>query len=136
MQKPISPTTHGILDYSTVAATAAAPSVLGLSDRAAGAAYGVAGAVAGLAAITDFKPSLKRAVPLRGHQMADLGMGMLLPALPWLLGFARDQRARNFFIGLTAMTKRHIAIIAADAGRLHARAMPPHDRREFVQQRH
>ena len=104
MQKPISPTTHGIIDYSTVAATAAAPKLLGMSGRAAGAAYGVAGAVAGLAAMTDFKPSLKRAVPLRGHEMADIGMGMLLPAMPWLLGFASDKRARNFFLGLTAMT--------------------------------
>ena len=104
MQKPISPTTHGIIDYSTVAAAAAAPKLLGLSGRAAGAAYGVAGAIAGLAAMTDFKPSLKRAVPLRGHEMADIGMGMLLPAVPWMLGFAKDRRARNFFLGLTAMT--------------------------------
>ena len=104
MQKPISPTTHGIIDYSTVATAVAAPSLLGLSGRAAGAAYGVAGAIAGLAAMTDFKPSLMRAVPLRGHEMADMGMGMLLPALPWMLGFAKDKRARNFFLGLTAMT--------------------------------
>ena len=104
MQKPISPTTHGIIDYSTVAATAVAPKLLNLPGRAAGAAYGIAGAIAGLAAMTDFKPSLKRAVPLRGHELADLGMGMLLPAVPWMLGFAEDKRARNFFLGLTAAT--------------------------------
>lgn len=120
MQKPISATTHGIIDYSTVAATAAAPSLLGMSGRAASAAYGVAGAVAGLAAMTDFKPALKRAVPLRGHQMADMGMGMLLPAMPWLLGFARDKRARNFFMGLTAMT---VAVTAlTDWSQRHAEA--------------
>jgi hypothetical protein len=31
-------------------------------------------------------------------------MAPLIPALPWLLGFARDRRARNFFLGLAAIT--------------------------------
>jgi hypothetical protein len=31
-------------------------------------------------------------------------MAPLIPALPWLLGFARDRRARNFFLGLAAIS--------------------------------
>jgi hypothetical protein len=29
---------------------------------------------------------------------------MALPFVPWLLGFAQDRRARDFFLGLTALT--------------------------------
>jgi hypothetical protein len=31
-------------------------------------------------------------------------MTPLIPALPWLFGFARDRRARNFFLGLAAIS--------------------------------
>jgi len=56
-------------------------------------------------------------VPLRGHKLADMGMGALLPAMPWLLGFARDKRARNFFLGLTAMTAAVTLLTDWDARR-------------------
>ena len=104
MQKPISPTGHGILDYSTIAATAAAPRLLGMRGRAATTAYTLAGGYTALAALTDYKPAIKRAVPLRVHEAVDIGMGLVVPMLPWALGFARNRRARNFFLGLTAVT--------------------------------
>lgn len=44
MNKPISPELHGVLDYSTVLVTAAAPSLFGFSDRAAKVCYALAGA--------------------------------------------------------------------------------------------
>jgi hypothetical protein len=31
-------------------------------------------------------------------------LGALLPALPFVLGFGRDRAARNFFLGLAAVT--------------------------------
>ena len=31
-------------------------------------------------------------------------MALVLPALPWLLGFAHHKPARNFFLALTAIT--------------------------------
>jgi len=104
MQKPISPTMHGALDYSTIAATAAAPRLLDFPPKAAMAAYGLAGGYLLLSALTDYPPALKRAVPLRAHGMADAVMGLAIPAIPWMLGFARDRKARNFFLGLTAVT--------------------------------
>ena len=103
MLKPISPTMHGALDYGMAMGAAAAPSLLKLPVRASGLAYGLAGAVLGMAAFTDFKPAVKRAVPLRAHMAADSALGMALPAMPWLLGFSQNKRARNLFIGLTAM---------------------------------
>ena len=103
MLKPISPTMHGAMDYATVMGTAAAPRLLNLPGKAAAAAYSVATGILGLAALTDFKPGIKRAVPLKAHGMADTALGLALPAMPWMLGFARNRKARNFFLGLTAM---------------------------------
>jgi hypothetical protein len=31
-------------------------------------------------------------------------IGAMLPALPWMLGFAKHRPARNFFIGLAVLT--------------------------------
>ena len=103
MLKPISPTMHGALDYGMAMGAAAAPSLLKMPARAAGLAYGLAGAVLGMAAFTDFQPSVKRAVPLRAHMAADSALGMALPAMPWVMGFSQNKRARNFFLGVTAM---------------------------------
>lgn len=104
MQKPISATLHGAIDYSTVAAAAAAPRVLGFSPRATRTALTLAAGYLALSALTDCRPGMRRTVPLRAHGVSDAVMGVALPALPWLLGFARERRARNFFLGLTAVT--------------------------------
>lgn len=104
MERPITPTMHGALDYSTIAATAAAPHLLDFPKKATMAAYALAGGYLALSALTDYPPSLKRAVPLKAHGAADVVMGLAIPALPWVLGFARDRKARNFFLGLTAVT--------------------------------
>jgi len=103
MLKPISPTVHGAMDYATVLGTVAAPKMLNMPPKAAGLAYGIAAAIMGLAAFTDFKPGIKRAVPLKAHGMTDTALGLALPALPWMMGFARNKKARNFFLGLTGM---------------------------------
>jgi hypothetical protein len=117
MQKPISPTAHGILDYSTMGATATAPRLLRMPPRAARTAYALAGAYTALAALTDYRPAVKRAVPLRVHEGVDISLGLVLPMLPWLLGFARDRRARNFFFGLTAVTVAVTALTNWKPGR-------------------
>jgi hypothetical protein len=104
MKRPISPRTHGLIDYSTAAATMAVPRLLGFPPTATAAAYGVAGSMAGLSSLTDFRPALKRVVPLKVHALVDTMMSVAVPALPWVLGFAGHRRARGFFLGLTAMT--------------------------------
>ncbi len=52
---------------------------------------------------------MKRAVPFRAHGAAEGLVGLALPALPRVLGFTRHRGARNFFLGLTAVT----AVVAA-----------------------
>ncbi len=102
--KPISPRAHGMLDYSTVAAVVAAPKMLGFPDRAAQAAYALAGSYLGISLLTDYPLSAKRVIPFKGHGAAEAIVGLALPALPWVLGFAKHKAARNFFLALTGVT--------------------------------
>ena len=104
MKKPISPRTHGMIDYATVVATAAAPRALGFPKSATRLAEGLASGYLGLSLLTDYPLGAKRKVPFKGHGVTEGVLGLALPALPWALGFASDKRARNFFFGLTART--------------------------------
>ncbi|HEX8692349.1 MAG TPA: hypothetical protein VF746_08030 [Longimicrobium sp.] len=122
MQKPITPRIHGMIDYATVLATAAAPTLLGFPARAATLAYGLAGSYLGLSAVTDYPLSARRMVPFRTHGIAEAVSGMALPAMPWALGFARHRGARNFFLGLTGLTFAVAAL--TDWGK---RQTPPED---------
>ena len=104
MTRPISARTHGILDYSTIAATAAAPKLFGFPRNAAIAAYALAGGYLALSAMTKYPAAMKQVVPLRAHKITDIALGGLLPALPWMLGFSDNKKARNFFLALTGIT--------------------------------
>ncbi len=102
---PISPTLHGIIDYTTSSAAAVAPTLLDFPEEAAAASYALAGSVSGLAATTKASGAAVRPlVPLTAHGISDIALGLVLPALPWLLGFSKNVAARNFFLGLTATT--------------------------------
>ena len=104
MKKPITPYTHGVLDHATNLMVAAAPRLMRFPKRARRVTYGVAGGLAALAMLTDYPLAAKRAIPFKAHGLSDATLALALPAIPWLLGFARHRRARNFFLGLTAVT--------------------------------
>ena len=104
MTKPITPRAHGILDYATAGATAALSRVLGFSPAARRTANAWAAGYSAISALTNYPLALRRALPFQAHGAIDAIMAPLIPALPWLLGFARDRRARNFFLGLAAVT--------------------------------
>ena len=109
MKKPISPRAHGVLDYATAAATAAAPSLFNFPQPAARLCYALAGSYTGLSLLTDYPLSLRRVVPFKAHGVTEGVLGAALPALPRVLGFERHRAARNFLLGLTALT----AIVSA-----------------------
>ena len=104
MDKPISPELHGVLDYSTVLMTAAAPSLLGFSDRASKVCYALAGGYLVVSAFTDYPLAVRRLIPFPAHGASEGTLGAALPMLPKLLGFEEDTAARNFLLGLTAIT--------------------------------
>ena len=104
MTKPITPFAHGVIDYTTVAALAAAPSLMKFPDNAARAAYGLALGYTALSAMTDYPLSAKDVVPFKAHGAAELAIGAVLPAVPWMLGFSEHRAARNVFLGLAGFS--------------------------------
>jgi hypothetical protein len=109
MRKLISPRLHGVLDYATVAATLAAPRLLGFPAAAERLCYGLAGSYLGVSLLTDYPLAVRRAIPFPAHGVTEGAIGLALPALPTALGFADHRAARNFVLGLTALT----AVVAA-----------------------
>jgi len=104
MRKPISPKLHGMLDYATSAATALLPLLMPLPRRAARTAEAWAAAYTALSALTDYPLALRRRVPFQMHGAVDRALGLVMPALPWILGFARNRRGRNVFLALAGVT--------------------------------
>ena len=115
MQKPITPRIHGMIDYSTSAAVAAAPAMLNLPKPATALFTTLAATYTGIAALTDYPLSVKRAIPFKAHGAAELVSALALPAMPWVLGFARHRAARNLCFGLAAMTLIVAALTDWDA---------------------
>jgi hypothetical protein len=104
MKKPISPRLHGALDYATAATAAVIPWLSRMSPSATRTAETWAASYAALSAFTDYPLALRREVPFEAHGTVDKALGLVIPALPWLLGFARDRRARNFFMALAGVS--------------------------------
>lgn len=104
MRKPITPRLHGILDYTTSLAVAAAPPLFDTPRPATRLFESLAAGYTGLSSVTDYPLSVKRVVPFRAHGAAELAIAAVLPALPWLLGFAEHRAARNLCFALTGLT--------------------------------
>ena len=104
MRKPISPRMHGVLDYTTSAAVAAAPMLMDFPKPARVLCESLAAGYTSLSAVTDYPMSVKRVVPFKAHGATELAIAAVLPAMPWVLGFSGHRAARNFCFGLTALT--------------------------------
>ncbi len=104
MKKPITPFVHGLLDYATVAATAAAPAFIRMSAPAEAALRSLAAGYLGLSLLTDYPLGLARKAPFKAHGMAEVALAVGLPLLPQVFGFAKDRNARRWLLGLTAAT--------------------------------
>jgi hypothetical protein len=105
-----------MIDYGTSVAVAAAPTVFDVPRAARNLFEGLATGYTGLSSVTDYPLSLKRLVPFKAHGAAELAIAAILPAMPWLLGFAEDRAARNMCFGLTALTLVVSALTDWDQG--------------------
>ena len=103
-KKPISPRVHGMLDYGTSAAVAVMPRLMNFPAPARRLCDSLAGGYTALSAVTNYPMSAKRMVPFKAHGVTELAIGLALPAMPWVLGFAGHRAARNLCFGLAAMT--------------------------------
>jgi hypothetical protein len=95
----IGPRVHGILDYVTVVAFLAAPTILGLAGTPALIAYALSGVHLALTVSTAFPLGLIKVVPGVVHGALELGVSLALMPLAWLLKFSSDVTARNFYVG-------------------------------------
>jgi hypothetical protein len=76
--KIISDTTHGILDYVTVALFALAPSVLGLTGTAALISYALAIIHLTMTVLTDMPLGIVKIIPIKLHALVELVVGPVL----------------------------------------------------------
>jgi hypothetical protein len=92
--KVISDTTHGLLDYLTVAIFALAPSILGLSGFAALVSYALAAIHLLMTVLTDMPLGVLKIIPIRLHALVEMLVGPVLVVaalvLPTLFGDKRE----------------------------------------------
>jgi hypothetical protein len=101
--KILRPKMHGILDYVVVGLFLAAPSLFGFGGLPAAIAYALAGVHLALTLMTAFPLGAVKLVPLPVHGAIELVVSLALPALPFVLRFAAEPVARNFFLGAGAV---------------------------------
>ena len=106
MKKPIPRQLHAVLDYSYAALFSAAPELVGFSNEETAARLSrvVSGGVLLTSLLTRYELGLIRVLPFKAHLAADVAVGVLTAGAPFLFGFSRHKRARNFFVALGAFS--------------------------------
>jgi len=97
--KILNPTTHGVLDYLLAIAFLAAPAFFGFESEAAASlarTIGIAYLVASF--VTRYPLGALKWIPFPVHGVLEAVMAAAWIVMPWLIGFAGDLAARNFFI--------------------------------------
>ena len=94
----LSPRIHGYFDYLYVILFLAAPSVLGFAGLPAILCYVFAVPALVLPIFTAFPLGIVPLVPLKFHIVAEPIQSTGLALLPWILGFADNHAARNFYV--------------------------------------
>jgi len=89
---------HGFLDYITVIAFAAIPTVLGLEGIPAYLSYTLAGVHFLMTILTNFELGIVKIIPLKVHAWVETAVGPVLIVIPWVLGFSGDMKASITFI--------------------------------------
>lgn len=97
--KVISPEMHGVLDYPMAGVLMAAPKLFGFNKR-----HGpqstiprvLGSMILGQSAMTDYKPGLVKALPMKTHLMMDYALGAFLALSPFLFGFFKKRPAKEW----------------------------------------
>ncbi len=96
--KPMSPTTHGYLDYLTVAAFLAAPTLLGLNGLPAMLSWTLAGVHLALTLATDFPLGWGKWLPFEIHGWIERIVGPSLVLVALTPDFADGSLAFGFYL--------------------------------------
>ncbi|GJL76416.1 hypothetical protein [Nitrosomonas sp.] len=98
--KIISARNHGYLDFLTVGIFLLAPTLLELSQIPAMLAYGLAVVHLIVTLTSDFPFGIFKIIPFTIHGWIERAVGPTLVAIPFILGFADEPVARNFYIAM------------------------------------
>lgn len=100
MEKPITRSLHGIVDYQYAAMVSAAPELVGFKEEeTATTLCRVMGSGALLYSVfTRYELGLFRIMPFKTHLVIDAVANTMTATAPWLFGFYRNTRARNTFL--------------------------------------
>ena len=110
-KRPITPKAHGVIDYLSSAAFAAAPSLLGFrSPTATALARSFGAGYTGMSLGTAYPLGAVKTIPFPAHVATDAVLGLAFAAAPWLFGFADDRRARNFFLAMAGVSAVVVAL--------------------------
>ncbi len=98
--KVISLKNHGLLDYITVIAFAAIPTVFGLGGVPMILSYALAGIHLLMTLLTAFPMGMLKIIPVRLHKGVETIVGPVLVVAPWVLGFSENVTARSVYIAM------------------------------------
>lgn len=98
--KVITPRVHGYLDFVTVILFLSAPALLGLSQVPAMLAYSLAVIHLIVTLASDFPFGIVKIIPFPVHGWIERIVGPALIVVPFILGFATEEIARNFYIAV------------------------------------
>jgi len=77
---------HSVLDYVD-AATVFSGAVLSACPKARAASLVIGGSGAGLSAVTDYRLSLAKVIPIEAHEVIDYAFGVSAISAPFLFGY-------------------------------------------------
>lgn len=98
MLKWLNPMAHGVLDYGLALTFLLAPSLFGFGDTATRLSYVFGFLFFGASLITRYPLGAVKILPFPAHGVLETLMAAGWIAMPWLLGFAGEAAARNFFV--------------------------------------
>ena len=136
MLKWLNPMAHGVLDYGLALTFLLAPSLFGLSEVPTRLSYLFGFAYFGASLFTRYPLGAVQLLPFTAHGMLETLMAASWIALPWVIGFAGEAPARNFFvaagIGLLAVVALTDYRGEGTSARQHGaeRRLPGMDRRQ------
>ncbi len=84
--------------------------VFGFTGRPASTLYWLAGIHLLMTGMTKFPYGMFKVIPFRIHGVIDALAAVFLIGAPWIVGFAADTNARNFFIGVGLLSFVVIAL--------------------------
>lgn len=114
MQKPVSPTAHGVIDYVFSGIQLAAPALLKINSNATRTYQALGAGFTLVNALTDTPAGIKHLIPFKGHQKADLGFLAGLSLLSLTSFIRKDKKALRFHLGFLAIAITHYLLTDYD----------------------